>query len=301
MLDQYFYGSVTRISPEAPVPVNLITREESKPGGAANVVHNLATIGCKTIICDAVGPDIHADILRDLLQAIGVNTDGLINGIEKTTTKARVLGGHQQMIRLDFETKRNLDDNHEKLILQQILKKLEAGLDAVIISDYNKGVCSARLCQSVIQLSHQYHVPVFVDPKGTEWDKYRGADYITSNVKELSDIYGETVKNEDNVVIPAAQIIKNKYQLGNIMVTRSEKGLSLITTKQAVTIPTKAREVYDVSDAGDTVIVSFSAGVAGGLKPYDAAYMANAAAGIEGGKVETYAVSREEILEYLKY
>jgi D-beta-D-heptose 7-phosphate kinase/D-beta-D-heptose 1-phosphate adenosyltransferase len=299
MLDQYFYGDVIRISPEAPVPVNRINRQEDTLGGAANVAHNLARLGCKTYLCGVVGRDYHCAILKDQLKEIAIESVGMINGRDKTTTKVRILGGHQQMIRLDFEETNPIQEQIEEKILKYVEEKIKAELDCIIISDYQKGFCTGNICQQIIRYAHESNVTVLVDPKGSDWERYQNADYVTPNLKELSDIIGTKVKNENQMVKEAVQLVRDKFGVSNIIVTRSEKGLSLFEGEKVVDIPTVAQDVFDVSGAGDTVIAVFAAAISGNIAPQISAEIANLAAGIGVGKVGTYAVSAEEILTHI--
>ncbi|WP_255449241.1 D-glycero-beta-D-manno-heptose-7-phosphate kinase [Selenomonas caprae] len=295
MLDRYFYGNVTRISPEAPVPVNCIEKKKDTLGGAANVAHNLARLGCQVYLSGVIGDDHHGRLLMRKLEKRGIHTDGIICGREKTTTKVRVLGGHQQMMRLDFEETDSIEDSAAKQLQAVIDKITETGLDAVIISDYGKGMCTDEMCQYVIKKAQTEDVPVFVDPKGDKWGKYRGASYITPNVKEAGAVLNCRLANDTEVLRKAAEEIKKRYAVDSVMITRSEKGISVFGRSE-ITIPTVAQEVFDVSGAGDTVISCFAAAI--GMKVYlqAAIEFANFAAGIEVGKVGTYAVSNEEIV-----
>lgn len=294
MLDRYFYGNVTRISPEAPVPVNCIDRKKDTLGGAANVAHNLARLGCQTYLAGAIGDDHHGRLLIRELKKQGINTKGTILGREKTTTKVRVLGGHQQMMRLDFEEIDCISVNAEQKLEKIIDKRISRGINAIIISDYGKGMCTEELCQYVIQKAKETAIPVFVDPKGNQWGKYRGASYITPNVKEVGVVLGRKLANDTNSLREAAGVIKEKYNVDYVMITRSEKGISIFADEE-INIPTVAKEVFDVSGAGDTVISVFAAGIGVNIPISVSAEMANQAAGIEVGKVGTYAVSSDEI------
>lgn len=300
MLDKYYYGEVTRISPEAPVPVTHVTDMKETLGGAANVAHNLALLGCATSIAGFVGDDFHCQSLLDKFTARGIEYKGLIHTDRPTTTKLRVIGGHQQMLRLDFEEADPVTGPFAERLRGYVEMKLGEHLDAVIISDYGKGACTEETCQQVIRLCHDYHVPVIVDPKGTNWEKYAQVDYITPNLKELNAILPEPIKNRDGAVETAARYAMQRFQLGHMLATRSENGLSLVTDTEVTHIPTKAQEVFDVSGAGDTVIAVFAMGLAGGLSPADSAYMANLAASVVVAKLGTYAVSKEELLAALK-
>lgn len=301
MLDRYFYGSVERISPEAPVPVVLINSQKDKLGGAANVVHNLAKLGCKVSVAGVIGNDYHGNLLKKKIQSLNINTNGLFTRRKNTTTKTRILGGHQQMMRIDFEEHEPVDNAVEEDIVNYVRKQMGFDVDAIIISDYGKGMCTDNVCRLCIHYANEAGIPVFVDPKGSEWHKYSFADYITPNVKELGDVVSKKLVNQDDILFDVACYVKDRYKIRNVINTRSEKGISLFLSDEQmhIHIPTSAQEVFDVSGAGDTVIAAMAAGVAGGLSVYDAAVMANFAAGIGVGKVGTYAVSREDVLKYI--
>ena len=299
MLDKYFYGEVTRISPEAPVPITHVMSSKETLGGAANVAHNLALLGCATDIAGFVGEDYHCQSLLDKFAERGISYKGLVHTDRPTTTKLRIIGGHQQMMRLDFEESEPVAGDDAAKLHDYVRKALANGLDAIIISDYGKGCCTPETCQQIIAAAHEQGVPVVIDPKGNDWDKYAGADYITPNLKEINEILPERIKNDDAAVEKAAHYAMEKYQLKNIIVTRSENGMTLVTKDSITHIPTKAQEVYDVSGAGDTVIAVFTAGIAGGIAPADSARMANLAASVVVAKLGTYAVSKEELLEVL--
>lgn len=300
MLDKYYYSEVTRISPEAPVPIAHVRSEMETLGGAANVAHNLARLGCQTSIAGFVGDDYHCKSLLEKFHKRGIACEGLIKTDRPTTTKLRIIGGHQQMLRLDFEESAPITGDDATRFLDYIQQKLQEGLDCLIISDYGKGVCTKENCQAIIAACKAHHVPVIVDPKGTNWMKYAGADYITPNLKEINAVLADPIRNEDALVEQAARAVMKKFHLGNIIVTRSEAGLSLVREEEIEHIPTKAQEVFDVSGAGDTVIAVFAMGIAGGLAPRDSAYLANLAAGVVVAKLGTYAVSQEELIAALK-
>ncbi len=300
MLDKYFYGEVRRISPEAPVPITHVTGEKETLGGAANVAHNLALLGCQTAICGFVGNDYHCQSLMEKFIACGIDIRGLVPTESPTTTKIRVIGEHQQMLRLDFEDTNPVEGHYADRMKNYVSQKLSESMDAVVISDYGKGACTEDTCQTIIKICHDHGVPVVVDPKGSNWTKYSRADYITPNVKELNEVLLDPIKNEDFAVERASRYVMRKFKLKNVVATRSSKGLSLVTSEQATHIPTRAQEVFDVSGAGDTVIAVFAMALAGGLKPVDAAYMANLAASVVVAKLGTYAVSRAELLKVVQ-
>lgn len=297
MLDRYYFGEVKRISPEAPVPVTRVTGEHATLGGAGNVANNLARLGCKVRLVGVAGEDEGRRRLDGLLRDAGIDGGGLVKDGRPTTTKLRVLGGHQQMLRLDFEDSRPLGVKAEASLKDAVSRAVRSGeYQAVIISDYAKGVCTRRLCQHAVRECAGHNVPLVVDPKGADWRKYAGAPYITPNVKELGEAARTEAKNDDRAVKALADKVRKRYNIANVIVTRSEKGLSVLSDAHTVHISTYAQEVFDVSGAGDTVIAVLSAALAGGIELVDAAHLANLAAGIVVGKLGTYAVKRDELL-----
>ena len=297
MLDRYWFGDVSRISPEAPVPVVKVERCEERPGGAANVARNAAALGARVALLSLVGKDEAGESLARLVAEGGIDASLHVDEGVSTTVKLRVIGRQQQLLRIDFENR----PSHE--VLRAKLKEFAERLpecDAVVFSDYGKGVCTKENCQAIIAACKAHHVPVIVDPKGTNWMKYAGADYITPNLKEINAVLTDPIRNEDALVEQAARAVMKKFHLGSIIVTRSEAGLSLVREEEIEHIPTKAQEVFDVSGAGDTVIAVFAMGIAGGIAPVASAYLANLAAGVVVAKLGTYAVSREELLKALE-
>ena len=295
MLDKYYFGEVTRISPEAPVPIAHVTQVKDTLGGAANVVHNLALLGCQTSIVAQIGRDVHGEKLLATLKNRGVNFSGVIETSKPTTTKIRVISGHQQMIRLDFEDASELDVDDEKILLDKFFERLSS-VDAVIISDYGKGVCTERICREVISSCRAAKKFVVVDPKGYDWQKYFGASFITPNLKEFNEILPRKIKNVDALIESAAEKIIDEFNLNGLVITRSAKGLTLVDGKKISHIKARAQEVFDVSGAGDTVISVFALALAGKIDSAAAAYLANVAAGVVVAKVGTYAVDRDELL-----
>ena len=300
MLDQYYYGEVTRISPEAPVPITRVVKTKETLGGAANVAHNLALLGCQTEVAACIGADHHGGRLRALFEKRGISIYGLVVTGAPTTTKLRVIGGHQQMMRLDFEETEPVAGEDAERLFMLAQASLSDGAGALVLSDYGKGIVTAELCARLIEVAHKKGVPVVVDPKGSDWEKYRGADYITPNLKELNAVQASPVKNEDTAVERAARYAMERFGIRAMVATRSECGLSLVTENSSVHIPTKAQEVFDVSGAGDTVIAAFALALAGGLLPEQGAYLANLAASVVVAKLGTYAVSKGELLSALE-
>lgn len=298
MLDKYYFGEVTRISPEAPVPIARVMKVKETLGGAANVVHNLALLGCQTSIIGQIGRDVHGDIFLSKLKALGVDYSGMLETSKPTTTKIRVISGHQQMIRLDFEDAAELDTVTTDTLLKNFANVLP-NVDAVIISDYGKGVCTKKICREVIGACRAAKKFVVVDPKGDNWQKYFDASFITPNLKELNAVLPKTIPNADNPIEEAAHKVIDEFNLRGLVVTRSAEGLTLIDGDKVSHIKARAQEVFDVSGAGDTVIAVFALALAGRLDSEAAAYLANVAAGVVVAKVGTYAVSREELLNAL--
>lgn len=297
MLDRYYFGEVKRISPEAPVPVTRVTSEHATLGGAGNVANNLARLGCKVRLAGVVGEDEGRRRLDELLTAARIDGGGLVTDGRPTTTKLRVLGGHQQMLRLDFEDNRAVSGKAEASLKNAVTQAVRSGeYRAVVISDYAKGVCTQRLCQYIVKECTEHKVPLIVDPKGLDWKKYAGTPFITPNLKELGEAARTDATNDDRMVKALADKVRKRYNIANVIVTRSEKGLSVLSERHTVHISTYAQEVFDVSGAGDTVVAVLGAALAGGIELVDAAHLANLAAGIVVGKLGTYAVKRDELL-----
>ena len=295
MLDKYYFGEVSRISPEAPVPIAHVTEIKETLGGAANVAHNLALLGCQTSIIGQIGSDNHGEIFLSKLKNCGVNYSGVIETSKPTTTKTRVISGHQQMIRLDFEDASELDSSSTDKLLKNFSEHL-ADVDGVIISDYGKGVCTKKICREVIGACRAKKKFVVVDPKGDNWQKYFDASFITPNLKELNAVLPKKIYNVDAQIEEAAQKVIEEFNLRGLIVTRSAEGLSLIEAEKISHIKARAQEVFDVSGAGDTVIAVFALSLAGKIDSAAAAYLANVAAGVVVAKVGTYAVNRAELL-----
>lgn len=298
MLDKYYFGEVTRISPEAPVPINKVLEIRETLGGAANVAHNLALLGCQTFLISRIGRENHGEVLMRKINSRGIDCTGILKTDKPTTTKIRIISGHQQMLRLDFEDTENIFGDDEKNLLANISARIK-NIDAVIISDYGKGICTEKVCGEIIAMCRRENKIVVVDPKGDDWQKYFGANFITPNLKEFNLVLDKKILNNDTEIETAAEKIIEKFNLQGLVVTRSEKGLSVIDNKKISHIKAKAQDVFDVSGAGDTVISVFTLGLAGGLSSEDSAYLANAAAGVVVAKVGTYAVDSNELLQAL--
>lgn len=297
MLDRYAYGEVRRISPEAPVPVTRVKRLTSVLGGAGNVAANLAGLGVQVYVAGMTGEDDHRRVLEKKLRELGADYSGLIASPKRSTiTKMRIIGARQQMLRLDFEEPGDLLPDEEQALLQWLRKHLDEGLDGIVLSDYAKGTCSDRFCQMVITQARAAHVPVLVDPKGSDWAKYRGCDLITPNVKEMCEAAGKVVPNVTPALVELAQQARETFDIRYVVVTRSEKGVTLVGKDDVITKAATAQEVFDVSGAGDTVASVLLAAISGKLSLADALELSNKAAGIVVSKVGTYPVHKEELL-----
>lgn len=297
MLDRYLMGEVNRISPEAPVPVVLITSEQHRVGGAANVAANLALLGIPTRMIGLVGEDGEAQTLRQAMHSHGINTDRLlISANRPTIAKTRILGGHQQILRLDQEQAHPLNDSEQQQVLASITQALAEQPALVILSDYAKGLLTEAICQHVIQACRAQQIPVLVDPKGRDYQKYRGATALTPNKKETAEACD--TQQQDPLLIDKASALKHALQLDFLAVTRGEEGITLIDDT-AHTLSATAKQVFDVSGAGDTVIATLAAGLMYGLSPLASLSLANIAAGVVVGKVGTVPISQAELLDAL--
>jgi len=285
MLDRYWHGDAGRISPEAPVPVVLVTHDEVRPGGAANVALNLSSLGAHAACAGLVGHDADADLLEKTLQNHNVNPL-FIRVEQRTITKLRVLSQAHQMIRLDFEN--SFDESNAKALADSVSFE---GITAIVLSDYAKGSLEPR---SLIQKARASKIPVVVDPKGTDFEKYRGATLLTPNRAEFEAVCGSW-KTEQELVDKGLTLI-NSLDVEAILVTRSEQGMTLVVRDgSAYQFATMAREVADVTGAGDTVIAAVAAGLGAGMNLAASAELANQAAGIVVSKSGTATVSGREL------
>ncbi len=302
MLDRYIWGDVSRVSPEAPVPVVRLTGETESAGAAANVALNLTNLGIHSRLVGLVGDDDEGRRLRDLIAMAGIDGSAIRTLYKRpTTTKTRVIGGHQQMLRIDMEDTSPVSaDALEKLlerILQQLTRAPTPG--AVILSDYGKGVLTDHICQTVITTAKKMNIPVLVDPKGVNYDKYRGATTLTPNRKELATAIPFPMEDLPGL-LNAGEKLCERLDLDFLTVTLSEQGIALLEPhKTPQRIPAVSREVFDVSGAGDTVVSTFAAGLAVELENMDALHLANLAAGVVVGKVGTTPINQLDLLAAL--
>lgn len=291
MLDRYWFGDVTRISPEAPVPIAKIDKIEDRPGGAANVARNIASLGGNVTLLSVVGTDEASVTLEKLLQKDSVHTIFKRDQTINTIVKLRVLAKNQQLIRIDFEEA----PSHE--ILADVLDTYEEMIEdceVVILSDYGKG--GLDHATKMIEIARKYNKKILVDPKGSDYSKYKGSTIITPNRSEMRDAVGAWTNNAE-LQSKAEELIKN-YALEYLLVTRSEEGMTLFADT-AYSYPTFAQEVYDVSGAGDTVIATLGLMLANGADIRDAVQIANFAAGIVVAKLGTATVTKQELINNL--
>jgi D-beta-D-heptose 7-phosphate kinase/D-beta-D-heptose 1-phosphate adenosyltransferase len=295
MVDEFIWGKVERISPEAPVPVVEVQREVLLLGGAANVVNNIRALGGTVFLAGVVGKDIMGDHLTDELKRINVSTDGIVTLPERPTTiKTRVIAHHQQMVRFDRELRAKIDDETTDKIISYA-QSLGAGIRAVVISDYGKGVINERLVSGLVDYAKKKGLIVSVDPKVENFSIYRGVTVITPNHYEAGNGVGNKIVDEESL-LATGKLILSKLGCENVVITQGEDGMTLFeTTGDVLHIPTVAREVFDVTGAGDTVISTLTLAVAAGAGMRDAALISNYAAGIVVGKVGTAIVTAEEL------
>ncbi len=295
MLDRYLWGQVSRISPEAPVPVLHLERETEVPGGAANVARNLAGLGAQVALAGVTGDDPGRAALLGLLAAAEIDTGDLLIAADRgTVTKTRVIGNHQQMLRIDQERAAPLTPADRERLLAAATRRIP-GLDALLLSDYAKGVLGTEVCSALIAAARHAGVPVVVDPKGKDFTRYTGASLITPNRGELALATGTDPQDRDALVAAGARL-RQDLGLDLLALTLSEQGMVLFDAEGRRDIPAMAREVFDVSGAGDTVVATFAAGLAAGLGHLDTAHLANLAAGVVVGHVGTAPITRDELL-----
>jgi rfaE bifunctional protein kinase chain/domain len=314
ILDEYVWGDVERISPEAPVPVVWAKKRSYVLGGAANVANNIRSLGAGVSLCGVAGKDKNADILLSQLKRQGISQEGilLVNN-RHTTVKTRIIAGHQQVVRLDWEHTDSLSQNTNVRLYDFIDKNINK-FQAIIIEDYGKGVINPWLTKRVINLTSQKNRIITVDPKEEHFQYYSGVTSITPNRREAESavrnlkiqdttntfkIKTDRLMTDENLKRAGGELLKY-LRLGSLLITLGEDGMFLFEGNHITHIPTRAQEVFDVSGAGDTVIASFTLSLACGASKLEAAHIANFAAGIVVSKIGTAAISREELLERIR-
>ena len=297
MLDEYLIGKVNRISPEAPVPIVNIEKERFVLGGASNVANNLTSLEGKVFVYGVIGNDANGEKFVKELENKDVNSDGIVkDGTRPTIIKSRVLSQGQQLLRLDWEKDTDISEEIQNQLLENFEKNIE-NIDAVLLSDYNKGLLTKHLSKKVIEIAKKHNKRIMVDPKPQNFKNYVGATSMTPNRKEILDYFGmKKFTSEEQIAEKMAQL-KDELKLDSVVLTRSEEGVSLFKTKHK-RIPTVAREVYDVTGAGDTFISTFLLSVCAGADLFEAGAIANMASGIVVAKIGTATATKEEILEF---
>jgi D-glycero-beta-D-manno-heptose-7-phosphate kinase len=300
MLDRYMFGAVSRISPEAPVPILEIHTKEVRLGGAANVGHNIHTLGATPMLFGVVGDDAKGELMKNLLEDEGMSSIGIVSDHDRpTTVKTRVIAGSQQMLRIDDEKKQPVSPRVEEALFTLIESHMPE-LSAIVFEDYNKGVLSSSLIRKLIDAARQHKVPTFVDPKFDNFFEYKHTTVFKPNRAEMQDALGMRIATDEDVNKAGFQILE---MLGaeHVLLTLSEKGMRLFErhTAEPFTIPTRAREVADVSGAGDTVIATLAVAHACGASVREAAVMANRAAGIVIEELGIVPIQQEQLFEAL--
>lgn len=298
MLDKFIWGKVSRISPEAPVPVVDVQSETFVPGGAANVITNLHALGAEVYSCGMVGRDREGKILLDLLKGEGLNGEGIFSLKGKPTTlKTRVIAHSQQVVRVDREHRDGLAPATEKKMLKYVEAQLPK-LKAIVVADYAKGLVTNELMQGLMNLAQsgkEGPVPILVDPKTLDFSLYRGVDVIKPNNNEAAQAAHVIIENDEDLQLAAERVLRD-VECKAVLITRGEEGMSLFESKKGFThIPTMARQVYDVTGAGDTVMAVLALCLAVGADLVTAAHISNYAAGVVVGKVGVSTVNEEEL------
>ena len=296
MIDHYLWGSCDRISPEAPVQVVNVKKESSVLGGAGNVINNLVTLGSVVDVISVIGNDSVANELKSLLEKIDVPTSNLVvENNRKTSKKSRLIASQQQVLRYDMESIDDINENSHKQIIQTLEKNIDK-YSSIILSDYGKGVLTTNLTKEIIKIANKNNIKVLVDPKGKDYSKYKGSYTLTPNKKEAMEATNIDIKDE-NSLIEALKSLKTQCELEVSLITLSEQGIAIFDDELTIK-PTVAREVYDVTGAGDTVIASIAFALGNNLDIKDAIYFANLAAGVVVGKIGSATTTLDEIYEY---
>lgn len=296
MIDHYLWGSCDRISPEAPVQVVNVKKESSVLGGAGNVINNLVTLGSIVDVISVIGNDSVANELKSLLEKIDVPTSNLVvENNRKTSKKSRLIASQQQVLRYDMESIDDINENSHKQIIQTLEKNIDK-YSSIILSDYGKGVLTTNLTKEIIKIANKNNIKVLVDPKGKDYSKYKGSYTLTPNKKEAMEATNIDIKDESSL-IEALKSLKTQCELEVSLITLSEQGIAIFDDELTIK-PTVAREVYDVTGAGDTVIASIAFALGNNLDIKDAIYFANLAAGVVVGKIGSATTTLDEIYEY---
>ena len=299
MLDRYFWGSVTRISPEAPVPVIDVEKESVHLGGAANVAANLKSLGLETLLCGVIGNDNSGKSFVNVAAQRGINPDGLfIDSNRPTTVKTRIIGNNQQIARIDREVRENISSEGLTYILNNLNNIND--LSGIILQDYNKGTITKELIQKVMDFSKLKDIPVYVDPKRDNFFLYKGVTVVKPNRKEAQQALGLALRNETEVISAGKKLLE-LLNCENVLITLGAEGMMLFEKNGTISsVPTKARHIADVSGAGDTAIATLSATISGGANVQEASAMANYASGIVCEKPGIVSIEIQELLDSIR-
>jgi len=297
MLDRYIWGNVSRISPEAPVPVVELDQEQDRLGGAANVAKNIKSLGGEPLLVGVIGADNSGKRLHEIIRESGFSADGIVvDGTRPTTVKTRVIAHNQHVVRIDRETKTDISFIIQNKILDVLHNRLQ-NLDGIIIEDYNKGVIVKGLITQIINLAHEFSKPITIDPKYNNFFEYRDVTVFKPNRKEVEEVLGIRLKDE-NAIAEAGKIILDKLHARNVLLTLGENGMTLFESDGSVSsVETMARKVSDVSGAGDTVISTLTMALAGNANIREAATIANFAGGIVCRYVGIVPIDKNELIE----
>ena len=300
ILDEFIWGNVSRISPEAPVPVVWVDSENFMPGGASNVANNIRSLGGQVHLAGVVGDDSRGEALRSLLRKKGVHCEGVFCDRQRPTTqKTRVIAHHQQVVRIDREDLKPIPESVTRQILSYIRQHI-GSMDAVIIEDYGKGVVVPKLVEAIVRMAKKHKKIISVDPKETHFSYYRGVTTLTPNHHEAASAVGFKIKDDATLAKAGREMLK-RLRCRSAIITLGESGMAIFEHgRKMVKIPTVAREVFDVSGAGDTVISVLTLALAGGASTLEAAHISNYAAGIVVGKVGVAVTTPPELLESIK-
>lgn len=297
MLDEYLWGAVSRISPEAPVPIVEVSSESILPGGAANVANNIAALGGKAVLVGVVGRDVPGERLLNLVKELGLDTSSVIESeTRKTTLKSRIIAHSQQVVRVDRENTENLDDKLRKKLLEQVNQHVSR-VDAVVIEDYDKGVLNGGFAGEVVEIARRERKFSSADPKRENFFSYAGVDLFKPNLREAEAALGVRIRSVPQLE-ESCRNLRKRLGGSAVLMTRGSEGMVLLDDEGFWSVPALVREIYDPSGAGDTVIAAATLAAAGGASMREAAIIANRAASIEVSKFGTATVSREELLEF---
>lgn len=299
MVDAYLWGKVSRISPEAPVPVVTCTNTEYRPGGAANVALNLHSLGAEPVVCAVTGKDREAGIFKEMLGKLGISHEGIVESDDRCTTlKTRIIAGNQQLLRVDREDDKYIVGELEQQLWERIRLIADSGpLHAIVFQDYDKGVITPFLIEKAIDLGNKREIPTLVDPKKRNFNLYRDATLFKPNFKELVEGLNLDIAKEDTVSLRRVlRDLQERRGFGSVLLTLSEQGLMVCQGERFLRVPTEARDIADVSGAGDTVIALASLCLAAGVDLYDMAKLVNLAAGMVCQKVGVVPVEKEWLL-----